>query len=356
MTNKGMKFLFLLILLTVTGTCDVWFTATCVFAMYNDWGELQTGISKASDENSGTPGGWRCSVCTEVVTTYRDSVTCNHASPSGGVICGLSSSCDQFDTPGRKASCQDLKKSFRESKSNAKQIIDGIDSETEPFELCVELGKCQSQTTTEGSTCFKALNTARCEHDPTCPTGANNCDDTCLTCVWLTRTWPVFSGKCEAAILGASAKTSGSAKGLSTMANTKLRRRLLEAAAGEPATVGLGSPPNDPDPLTPRSQDELAGYCYETWDTLEKSPRARYVSSFTDQLGQYPWTADLACKCLRACAYDEFEALRIVSACDFVDQTEDLSNAVYPDLAKQRVKTPDRTSFEYFEGSSLLRP
>ena len=317
-------------------------------AMYEDWGELRAGISKHAEEGKAQKGGWRCGVCGEVVSTYRDSAACDDASAEGGVSCGLSSRCDQFDTPARRASCQDVRRSFRESESAAQTIVNGLAGDVEPFELCVELGKCQAQVTAEGSKCFTALNTARCGLDPICPTGADACDDACLSCAWLVRTWPLFSGKCKDAALG-----RGGAVGAPTSATKKmlLRRRLL----GKPAPVGLGSPPNDPDPQTPKSQDELAEYCYETWDLLEKDPKARYISASTDQLGAYPWSADLACKCLRRCPFDEFEALKLVTACDFVDQTSDLTNAVYPNLATKRNARPDSVAADYFEGSSLLR-
>ena len=49
-------------------------------AMYEDWGELRAGISKHAEEGKAQKGGWRCGVCGEVVSTYRDSAACDDAS------------------------------------------------------------------------------------------------------------------------------------------------------------------------------------------------------------------------------------------------------------------------------------
>ena len=90
--------------------------------MYEDWGDLRAGISKPAEEGKVQKGGWRCGVCGEVVSTYRDSAVCDDASAAGGVSCGLSSRCDQYDTPARRASCQDVRRSFRESRSAVQTI------------------------------------------------------------------------------------------------------------------------------------------------------------------------------------------------------------------------------------------
>ena len=316
--------------------------------MYEDWGTAQSGFGKRAEEGKVQKGGWRCGVCGEVVAAYRDSAVCNGDSPTGGVLCGLSSQCDQFDTPARRASCQDLRRGFRESQSSLRAIVKGMEAGDAPYEICVQLGKCQVQTGSEGSSCFAALNTDRCQTDPICPAGTEICDNTCLSCTWLVRTWPLFQGRCKSAVLG-SAPTAASA---ATKSKNMLRRRLLTTPR---VRVGLGSPPNDPDPITPRSDAELADYCYETWDSLEKDPNARYVSISTDQLGPYPWTADLACKCLRQCPFDEFEALKVMSACDFVDQTSDLTSAVDPDIHYGKSSMHDGSAADYFQGSSLVQ-
>ena len=98
-------------------------------------------------------------------------------------------------------------------------------------------------------------------------------------------------------------------------------------------TPGLGSPPIDPQPPNAKSPADLGKMCWDTWDIFEKSAKARFLTGMVDQLGNLPWEANTVCKCLGICAYDEFEGIQLLSACDWHDDDPAITAALFPDIA-----------------------
>ena len=229
-----------------------------------------------------------------------------------GPGCLPTSNCNQF-TGSLKATCEDLRKDFRSSKDKQKLISEGIIAKKTSYEICSELGKCPDQTKEEGADCAADFNKYECNDDIECKAAREHCDDKCFACYWQVRVWPTFQSECKRALFR--------------------RRRLLMDPGLARLDPGLGSPPMYPQPANDKSPDDLMQTCWETWDIFEKSAKARFLSGMVDQLGNLPWEANIVCKCLGICAYDEFEGIQLLSACDWHEDSPDITAALFPDIS-----------------------
>ena len=326
-----------LLLLLLWAAC----APTFVRAQYEDWGQgISAGISVAGVEKGDPPEapGWRCRVCEDVAQTWRDTFQCagggdvsvSPAVTERGESCVPTSNCDQFEGS-RKSTCEDIKSSLRTSDADMGLITTRVNEKVGSYDICEQMGKCQPQTSPSGAGCFKAMNSLKCADDVGCEAGETDCDDMCFVCYWVVRSWPVWVGECKRSVGGSAPPPESPPKADALL--RRRRRRLLVQAQGKPPT-GLGSPPNDPEPENARSTAELGETCFKTWDEFEQSPRARFLTGFTDQLGALAWNANTVCKCLAYCPYDEFEAIQLLSACDWVDDSPDIRESLFPDLSK----------------------
>jgi len=218
-----------------------------------------------------------------------------------------------------KATCEDLRKSFRDSAEQSGLIRTLIEEKKSTYEICQNVGKCPAQTDASGAKCAAALNKYECNDDIECKQARDDCDDTCFTCFWQVRVWPAFAGECK--------RSSGGSKPAPEPKTKRLRRLLMKP--------GLGSPPIDPQPENAKSPAELMNTCWDTWDLFEKSPKARYFAGMVDQMGSLPWEANTVCKCLGICPYDEFEGIQLLSACDWHEDDPQITAALFPDIAPE---------------------
>jgi len=300
----------------------------------DSWGTLSAGISSNEvSQDSLTPAaGFKCRVCEDVASTWRHTFQCvgmgeNDMSPrvtEDGPGCLPTSNCNQF-TGEIKASCEDLRKSFRTG--SAIEISQAIIEGTGSYEICSDiLGICPKQASPEGADCAREFNKYECNDDIECKSAREACDARCFACYWQVRVWPSFQGECKRALGGGPPPPEPKKNKL------RLRRRRLLTRAPH-LLPGLGSPPLDPQPKNARQPAELANLCWNTWDLFEKSSKARFLSGMVDQLGNLPWEANTVCKCLGICAYDEFEGIQLLSACDWHDDDPGIAEALFPDIS-----------------------
>jgi len=304
-------------------------TLPTTVSQIDSWGKLSAGISsnEVSQGALTVPAGFQCRVCEDVAATWRHTFQCvgmgeNDLSPritEDGPGCLPTSNCNQFKGS-LKASCEDLQKSLRSSADQSGRIDAAIHEEISSYNICGELGYCPVQSTKEGADCAGALDKYDCNDDIECKSAREVCDDTCFACFWQVRVWPTFQSECKRAVGGSKPPPNGPAPKL-----RRLRRLLM--------TPGLGSPPIDPQPPNAKSPADLGKMCWDTWDIFEKSAKARFLTGMVDQLGNLPWEANTVCKCLGICAYDEFEGIQLLSACDWHDDDPAITAALFPDIA-----------------------
>jgi hypothetical protein len=282
---------------------------------------------------------WRCRACVDVAQTWRETFPCagnadtlssaREADDTHG--CGFTSHCDMFETPEKQSLCNNMKLEIRDDRFKTQQIIKGLRGKESYYNICLEMGKCDSPSTGEGSKCAKVMNDKNCAYDPFCKE-RSECNDRCYMCYWVVKTFPVFEEECYRGVHnGAAPPERKHPPGLS-----RRRRRVL----GKPELKeGLGSPPYEPAPEHASNPAQLGDYCFQLWDQIEGSARDRYLISYKSSLGGNDWNAQTACQCMKLCPFNELEALDMMSVCardelDIGGGLDGIKKSLFPDLVR----------------------
>eukprot|EP00753_Platysulcus_tardus_P010786 PLAT3048.1.p1 GENE.PLAT3048.1~~PLAT3048.1.p1 ORF type:complete len:388 (+),score=103.16 PLAT3048.1:43-1206(+) len=322
--------------------------------------------------------GWKCQVCEDVAQTWRETVPCGGGraedidpTQSG---CMLPANCEVLKEP-RQYACLSMKKTWQNDKDVQKKLWQWIvEMKMHAFDACSALGKCPPRDAPESKVCNTTLascETIMCDDDHDCP-------DDCFVCYHIIRTWPAFMEICkpegvtppqptaflelndarrqrrrvgrlagqrqrqQAARAPAYSRAAALAMQDGGMPPAALLQLRTRGADGKTRERGLGSPPLTEDDSASTDASTLMRECFKLWNEFEHSAKERFFASYLSMLGQWQWDANLACKCLGKCPYDQYEAMSLISPCNY-DSYLDPSGALFPDLREEDMKLAKAT-------------
>ena len=168
------------------------------------------------------------------------------------------------------------------------------------WQAAEKLGFCN-----EGdSTCRDALMSPSCRDDPSCDLIRTACSSLCRVSYFLLTKWfPLFP----------NFKNNESPK-----CNEGKERQSIY---GQDETITVQGKVDQP-----QLKD-----CFEMWNNIANSAKARYLIQYVDRFGPYDWNPLTACQCLQQCKYDSIEAFDMASSCAYED-IEIRTASLFPDL------------------------
>lgn len=171
----------------------------------------------------------------------------------------------------------------------------------------------------QDAACRMVLLSDVCRDNPSCAEANELCSDECRIAFWLITHWFPFFPQ-----------------------NSDKKRRYCK---GKKTRDGLWAPLETEAQATYTNLPSIEE-CIDLWDVFRLSSKARYLTQYTDRLGEYDWDPYTVCKCLQICAYSETEAFDLISACAF--ETNVVRTAsLFPELTLPNKANQNLAPFPY---------